>query len=501
MPNLLAATSNQIDWEPRPKDIKSYFHFDAKIDKDRLRQLATDNAFVASHGFMPLIRFREKWIKFRKNGAKKLKSRPIRYCNRLDAGIYAYHRFKLSKEYERYLSKKGISEIPIAYRKIPKSTGGNKSNIEFAKDAFDFIRDVEECDVTVIDISSFFENLDHQRLKDSWEKVLGRPLDKAEESVFRSITNYSVVDIGPLYNRLSLFEHSGTSAREKRLRNIDKLKKSHKKRIANHKEFLDLVCGENSKYPSLIQKHNLPRGIPQGTPISDILANVYLIDFDLKLARWIRKKNGFACRYSDDIIIVIPKSENLRFDSAFLYLEQLLKGFDKELKIKPEKIAIGRYLGSSPNQLYTHIMGNSCQNGIEYLGFQFDGKVVQLRNSTLSNAWRKLKKRSHGWAKQWVKRYRNKGDSWLINNAQLDDRATEVLRTMSVPQAKAAGMKDWTFISYVNRANSTFKDYDTNFDKQTKKYRKKTISIYKDALYESVERNGATAFKKKGGIL
>lgn len=500
MPNFSIA-SNQTVWTARPKDIKSYFHFDSKIEQSILEANAQNDGFVETHGFYPLIRFREKWIKFRKNGAKKLKSRPIRYSCRMDAAIYAYYRFKVSESYEQYLVQKKIEHIPVAYRKIPKADGGNKSNIELAKDAFDFIRQAGECDVTVVDISSFFENLDHELLKNAWEKVIGRQLNKAELSVFKSVTEYAVVDIEPLFKRLGMYKKYGTTKDDLRARKIDKLKKSKKKRIASRKEFLDLVCGGNPKFPSLIQKHNLSHGIPQGTPISDILANLYLIDFDIRLARWIRNKNGFACRYSDDIIVIIPRSENLPSEYAYNYLSKSIKNFGNKLEIKPSKTAIGRFLNPPSGQIYTHLSGASCQNGIEYLGFQFDGKKVQLKNSTLSNAWRKLHKRVHGWAKKWVKRFRNKGDDWLFDNAPLKGKTTEVLRTMTFPQSEKSDLENWTFISYVKRAEKAFGDYDTNFDKQTKKYRNKTYQLFEESLIESIRRNGYKAFIDRGGSL
>ncbi len=190
---------------------------------------------------------------------------------------------------------------------------------------------------------------------------------------------------------------------------------------------------------------------------------------------------------------------------AHEYLYKSIKKFGEKLEIKDSKVAIGRFIKTeNNNQIYTHIFGESCQNGIEYLGFQFDGKKVQLKNSTLSNAWRKMKKRSHGWAKSWTKRYRNKGDDWLLENANLEDRVTEVLRTLTSKQSKLGkdgSIKDWTFISYVKRSEKAFKEYETAFDVQTKKYRKQAISIFEEALDEAIKRHGSEAFKEKGGQL
>ncbi len=500
MLNESETTPTHDTWEARTKDIKTYLHFDGKVSKAELELLANNQDAVTAHAFMPLIRYKERWMKFRKDGRKVLKTRPIRYCSRRDAAIFAKYRASFSIHYEKYLVRKGIENIPTAYRKIAKIAGGNKSNIEFARDVFDVCRELGNCDVTVVDISSFFEKIDHSILRENLVKVLGKELEPDEQAVFNAVTNYSVVDIKPLFERLGLFKKIGGAGRFRRFRKIDLVRLKKHKRIFDRGQFKDLVCGGNPKLPSLIQKHSGSCGIPQGTPISDILANIYLIDFDLKLARWVRKKGGYAFRYSDDVIVILPRKITEPFDTGMKYLEPLIKKCGPELEIKPEKIAIGRFIRHDAGQIYTHLFGKSSQNGLEYLGFQFDGVSVQIRNSTLSNAWRKLHKRSHGWAKRRVRRFRNKGDRWLLA-APFEEKATEILRTMSVPQTMEASVKDWTFNSYVKRAELAFKQYDTRFESQIKRYKKRTRAILEEALVEAIKRHGEKAFIKRGGTL
>lgn len=47
-------------------------------------------------------------------------------------------------------------------------------------------------------------------------------------------------------------------------------------------------------------------GILQGTAVSAILANIYMIAFDEFVANLIENYHGLYRRYSDDFIIVIP---------------------------------------------------------------------------------------------------------------------------------------------------------------------------------------------------
>lgn len=56
------------------------------------------------------------------------------------------------------------------------------------------------------------------------------------------------------------------------------------------------------------------RGIPQGTPLSATLANIYMLDFDAKIYEEASKpyKNVYYQRYSDDLFLfVIRKMKNI----------------------------------------------------------------------------------------------------------------------------------------------------------------------------------------------
>ena len=49
--------------------------------------------------------------------------------------------------------------------------------------------------------------------------------------------------------------------------------------------------------------------IPQGSSISAVYANVYMIDFDKKINDYVTSHKGLYRRYCDDIIIVIPMTK------------------------------------------------------------------------------------------------------------------------------------------------------------------------------------------------
>lgn len=497
MPSASSASTQPKEWKIRKKDIKSYLHFDRHLSKAKLEQYAQNDECVAKHAFFPLILFNESWTKFRKHGVKVIKKRPLRYSARKDAAIFAYHRHYLSEYYEVELQRRCIVDLPVAYRKIQRFDGkGNKCNIDFAADVFGFIRDLGNCDVTVVDISGFFESLDHTVLKNNWEGLLRRPLNLAETAVFNAITKYTVVDRTQTFERLGLFEKTGgTNRKKRRQRQIDKMRAQKHVQLCTPKEFRAKVCGGDNYLPSLLRKHSLDYGIPQGTPISDLLANLYLIDFDTRLARWVRKQGGRAYRYCDDIVVVLPTESAKPYSIAKDYLENSIENFGEHLKIKPEKVSVSRFVQGSDRQYYTHIIGKSSRNGLEYLGFQFDGKIVQLRNSTLSNAWRKLKRRSYGWAKRWVRRHRAKGDAWMLANAPIEIQVEKILRRVSV---REKDFRKWTFSKYVQRCGKTFANYEHNFSSQTKKYRKQSKSVIEAALKKAIKKHGYRACERKG---
>ncbi|MFK5281447.1 hypothetical protein ACI3PL_17985, partial [Lacticaseibacillus paracasei] len=54
------------------------------------------------------------------------------------------------------------------------------------------------------------------------------------------------------------------------------------------------------------KKHEI--GIPQGTSMSAVLANVYMIPFDHAMKTLAQSYGGIYRRYSDDFVLLIPKA-------------------------------------------------------------------------------------------------------------------------------------------------------------------------------------------------
>ncbi|EJC66956.1 Reverse transcriptase (RNA-dependent DNA polymerase) [Rhizobium leguminosarum bv. viciae WSM1455] len=422
------------------------------------------------------------------NSEKITKVRPIRYASRKDAAIFARYRTKLAKLYEKELERRGIADVPVAYRRLPKVGGGNKCNIEIARDVFSFIKQCGDCCVTVVDIKSYFESLDHQRIKDTWQMLIGATLPADHLAVFKAVTRYSVVDIDLLFSRLRMHETgSGSNRVEKRKRKIDILRTNGFKQICEPADFRNIVAGKGQGHPSLIQKNGFDFGIPQGTPLSDLIANFYLIDFDEEMNSWAQAHGGLYRRYSDDIVVVVPRDALLDPMAAKQRLQAEIKKYGKQLKIQDKKVAVCNFSTSGSGLSFTHLYGKASKNGLEYLGFEFDGQTVKIKNSTLSNAWRKLKRRAYGDAWRFVKRYRAKGKAWLILNYDQQRLETKLLRNVTFNQDM--GYETWTFSKYVGRASKAFIGYNPVFSTQTQRYRRHAKFVVAKSFSKALRRH------------
>ena len=107
-------------------------------------------------------------------------------------------------------------------------------------------------------------------------------------AVFKNITKYSIWELTELLklNNLTDTEEDIQILNSKRKVLSEKDFKKHKK------EF--------------IIRHKENYGIPQGSAISAVLANVYMIVVDEQMYNLANKYKGLYMRYSDDFIIILP---------------------------------------------------------------------------------------------------------------------------------------------------------------------------------------------------
>jgi hypothetical protein len=441
------------EWHLKRSDLKNYPHFDSLISSKDGEAYATDKVRVARHAFFPFIQYSQRWTRFAKKGEQgSPKERPIRYAARRDAYIYSYYRHVLSQLYESELDRLGLSENILAYRRIPIPGGqGSKCNIHFAADAFRKIRELGDCCAIALDISSYFEHLDHARIKQLWCKLLGvNRLPPDHFKVFRAITEYSWLQKEEAYERLG---HFGTKLNKNGIPTKGYLTRYREipKCLCDGKTFRGKIAGGNGQ-KSIIKKNYKTYGIPQGAPISDLIANVYLIDFDNIVAGWAREIGGAYFRYSDDILIIVPGPESTGRD-FMARTRDLISRFGSKLEIKERKSSELVYRRQGVDQEFSLIHGTQGRNGLEYLGFRYDGKRVYFRDATLSNLRRKVARAAYCEAEACAKRYPDKVASKL---KALFDYERLIKRFGKVEDFGEAQheYRNWTFWTYAKRASS-----------------------------------------------
>ena len=479
-----------VEWQLTSDDLKHYPHFDRPLRIKEAEGIACDPARVTANAFFPFLSYEQVWQPFRPNNKSK-KIRPIRYAARRDAYIFSRYRHILSEKYESALATLEIEGCPIAYRKIPigKDSTRGKCNIHFAHDAFNAVFALRNCAAVVLDISSYFDSIDHELLRKNWCRLIEKPsLPPDHEAVYAAITKYSVVDRDKAYERLGYFGERirGGRAVKGFLRNYDNMPTQ----LCSPKDFRLKIAGGDLSLPSLIKKNPHPYGIPQGAPISDVLANIYLLDFDIIMADWVHAQGGKYFRYSDDILVIVPGGEH-EGKAARDRTSDLIRNFGDKILIKPSKTSIVRFEECWTGELEFHFVeADRRKAGLEYLGFRFDGKSVYLRNATLSNFYRKMTYSLRHEATALVGRYIGKDVSFLERSFDLE-RFMQKFGRVGDFDANT-DYQEWTFWTYVRRAAKIFGPRGAPMLHQIKNHRSFIQSRLRTELETALQRRGAS---------
>lgn len=334
----------------RTLKVRRYAHFDEPLDESALAGLALTPSVVAQHSFMPLLGYKKTTRKIDFDVFPPLvkeKEREIKYAGHMDSAIYAAYAFALSEQYEDALAAMRVGHCVLAYR------GGIGYNVPFAKSLFSEIRDRRDCLVICLDVSKFFDTLRHSVLKARLTRVLGcERLPDDWYAIFRRLTTFEHVDADDLKARLG--KPKGT-----RLCGIDAFR---------------------SVVRPMIRRNILGYGIPQGTPLSGLLANIYMMEFDAALDAWLVERGGSYRRYSDDIAVVLPTAAFESEFMEFVYAQAALIG----LAINDDKTCRTQFLDQD---------GKLTASGdlLQYLGFTFDGADIRIRAESMKAFYARMK--------------------------------------------------------------------------------------------------------------
>lgn len=361
------------DWlysdESDKKSRKGYAHFDCRTGIKEQRDYISNPEKIARHGFYPFIHYEKKQVKFSKTGGEIEKKRDICYASHIDRCIYQYYSFLLGERYNQRVRSDGISQVAVAYR-----TDLHQNNIDFAKRAIDFIRGSAPCYIMIGDFTHFFDNLDHKYLRKQWCSLIGTAtLPKDHYKVFRSVTHYNMWELTDL---LTLNHLKDNRAGRRTLNSRQRVLTPEEYKVYSNREH--------------IHPNQNTYGIPQGSPISGLLANVYMLDIDKTIHDLVTALKGLYMRYSDDFIVVIPNTGAL----AEQTLQEISNRFNAVvgLTLEPSKTKYFKYENQVLENCGARFGSPSEEKNpvINFLGFTFNGKKVSIRAKTVGKYYYRM---------------------------------------------------------------------------------------------------------------
>lgn len=511
---------------------RGYLHITRQIDvydsSQKILSKVRSKNYVAKYAFFPLIhasiderRYKINPINNKhchsykdENGVSKkyIKQRPLHYATHMDSLIFGYYAETLQNEYEKELAQnKELSDCILAYRRIKISDAKEskcKSTIHFAHEVFSEIQNRshnDDCIVLTFDIKSFFSSLNHQKLKEAWAKLIKE--DKLPEdhfNVFKAATRFSYI----LLDDLRVGQKRGgrkTGFDEKKLAQI-RNKHGFNAFFESPEDFRNKIKNRElrlHRFPFRKGKDDKPTGIPQGLPISAILANLYLLEFDKKVFQKVSKElGGYYRRYSDDMVVICYK-HNAEYLKEFIETaiqESLVEiSKDKTEVFLFKEMALGK---QTPRLTAIKMTENTCiiEAPFTYLGFEFYGSQTLIKSANLAKFYRRMistVKRKSKLASKIAEREGKKPVVFkkrlhkLYINANLN-KTKIILRRKAFVQNNVGDFriestkkdKDFrsNYLSYIERASTIMEE--PAIKKQISKHR----TLFNQALYNHLKK-------------
>lgn len=417
---------------------KGYAHFDQRVSlgMERVRNYVMDEKKVTTHGFYPFIHFERKNSRYGRKGPKK--PRELYYCSHMDRCVYQRYAFLLNYYYNIRAKEKGIDKAAIAYR-----DNLGKNNIDFAKEVFDAIRGLERCLVIVGDFTDFFNKLDHNYLKLRLCELLGvERLPEDYFAVFKNISRFSSWDWEDIVKTAG--EPIDQRGIRKRL--------NQKRTILSRQQFLDNT--------DCIKKNTSGAGIPQGSPISAVLANVYMLQFDQTLQGYASDRGGIYRRYSDDFIIALPFTEKDEVKECVDYILSYISTLGGLIELQREKTSL--YLFEK-DDLRSYPSGEP--GIIDYLGFWFDGRDIRIRPRSITKYYYRMRRKAR-----------------TIGRSNWVSPRRKHITARNLYQIYSHSDKKQTFIDYAKRATRLLSLHDPETSAVIKKHKQKIAQAIKKGI-------------------
>jgi hypothetical protein len=325
---------------------RGYLHLDMPVQPAFAEGLTPSQ--VAAHAWSPLIHYVKSEKRYKVKERKTVpKERPIMFASHRDSCILSKYSAELVERLDDWYAANGLDDTVIAYRSL------GRSNYHFAKRVEDFVRAHPSLTVMCFDVTGFFDNLDHKRLKERLKWVLGcDELSDDWYAVLRAVTRYRYI----LLEEIKKHDHLA-------------------KRLKERKRHPLATISELKALGAPIEKNPKTVGIPQGTPISASLSNLYMAEFDAEMQAEAAKRGALYQRYSDDILVAcLPARQNV----LKALVEEKLEEHGLELQTSKTDVVTLH----APASILT----------FQYLGYQLGHLDARLRLKSLSRQWRTAKR-------------------------------------------------------------------------------------------------------------
>lgn len=399
-----------------------YAHFDLPVTSAFLSSLKTPRQ-ITRHAFLPFLGYSLVEKRFKRdvsgNRSPTYKRRHIAYASHRDSAIFDYYNHILSALYEDVLAAEGIGNNVIAYRRF----GIPRSNIHFAKEVFDFIRETGPSVAVGIDIEDFFGTIPHSLVKTQWTRLLGSgTLPEDHYKVYRALTRWTFIDRERLLLRLGKSKYA-----------LDSWPRFD--RLCSPTDFRAIAVPLIEPGYKLLPD-GAPRGIPQGSPLSGLVSNFALLDLDIRLEGISKKHNALYRRYSDDLILVGNQVAVNQMQAA---IEDLLRQYG--MTVNASKVSTTKFVNVSNSRSL------SADTALQYLGFTFDGQIVLLRSQTLSRSYRRMKASVRS-AKRAAEAAAKRGGQRRLRREKIFERHSHL------GAKKRGGARKSNFYTYAKRATA-----------------------------------------------
>lgn len=322
---------------------RSYQHFDVPVGLPFAEAISPE--LVSRHPWSPLIHYIKSEKRYDSDSRKTIrKTRPIMFASHRDSCILSKYSFEIVKRLDAWYAAAGLNESVVAYRSL------GHSNYHFARRVELYVKDRPSITVMCFDVTGFFDNLDHRRLKERLRWILDcEELERDWFAVFKFITKFKYVGLDDLKAHDDLA-----------------------KRIKERRRHPLATIAQIKSLGVEVRTNPNPYGIPQGTPISASLSNLYMSAFDAEIAAEVAERDGLYQRYSDDILVACHPTRAA-------VLEEL---------VRAKLIKHGLRLQEAKTERVTLAGLASSKETFQYLGYQLGQLDARLRLKSLSRQWR-----------------------------------------------------------------------------------------------------------------